>query len=366
MEYGAPSPDGLGAHAACISAPLERAVLVVSTDDLTGLPQVEWIFSMLNAFILDAGRIVQVRVEDKEDLARKDLIWVDLAYPSEAERELVQSVFPLELPEDEELRDLEASARYYQDQHGVHIRSTFVQTVDEAASIVTMSFSLHQGRLLTVHDDDLSLLRLFRMQARSGREIVRDAGDILLGCYELGVERDADVLEGIYRALDEVGGLVLSRKKQITSRGMRDNVERIAVHEDLNSKVRLDLIDNRRALSFLLRSRVLSPEQTQRVKGVLRDIESLNGHTGFIFDKINFLMDALLGMINLEQNKIIKIFSIAAVVFLPPTLVASIYGMNFENIPEMKWPLGYPLALLLMVLAGGAPYLYFRQKGWLD
>jgi magnesium transporter len=196
--------------------------------------------------------------------------------------------------------------------------------------------------------------------------MVKDAGDILLGCYELGVERDADVLEQIYGALDEVGAVVLSRKRQITSRVMRDNVERIAVQEDLNSKVRLDLIDNRRALSFLLRIRVLSPEQTQRVKGVLRDIESLNGHTGFIFDKINFLMDALLGMINLEQNKIIKIFSIAAVVFLPPTLVASVYGMNFENMPEMKWAFGYPMALLLMILAGGAPYLYFRQKGWLD
>jgi len=321
---------------------------------------------MLTAFILDEGRVIQARIDDKQDLTRKDLIWVDLAHPSQEERELVRSVFPLELPEDEELQDLEASARYYQDQHGVHIRSTFVQTVDDVASIVTMSFSLHRGRLLTVHDDDLSVLRLFRMQARSGRGMVKDAGDILLGCYELGVERDADVLEQIYGALDEVGAMVLSRKRKITSRVMRDNVERIAVQEDLNSKVRLDLIDNRRALSFLLRSRVLSPEQTQRVKGVLRDIESLNGHTGFIFDKINFLMDALLGMINLEQNKIIKIFSIAAVVFLPPTLVASIYGMNFEHMPEMKWALGYPMALLLMILAGGAPYLYFRQKGWLD
>jgi magnesium transporter len=147
---------------------------------------------------------------------------------------------------------------------------------------------------------------------------------------------------------------------------MRDNIERIAAQEDLNGKVRLDLMDNRRALSFLLRSRMISREQSQEVKGILRDIESLNGHTGFIFDKINFLMDALLGMINLEQNKIIKIFSIAAVVFLPPTLVASIYGMNFESMPELQWPWGYPLALLLMIGAGAMPYFYFRRKGWLD
>jgi magnesium transporter len=321
---------------------------------------------MLGAFVLVEGRVVQTRIDDREDLTRKDLIWVDLAYPTQQERELVRSVFPLELPDDEELQDLEASARYYQDQHGIHIRSTFVQTVEETAAIVTMSFSLHQGRLLTVHDDDLSVLRLFRMQARSGRRLVGDAGDILLGCYELGVERDADALEQIYGALDEVGAVVLSRKDHITSRVMRENVERIAAQEDLNSKVRLDLIDNRRALSFLLRSRALSPEQMQRVKGVLRDIDSLTGHTGFIFDKINFLMDALLGMINLEQNKIIKIFSIVAVVFLPPTLVASIYGMNFENMPEIKWAWGYPVALFFMVIAGAAPYVYFRKKGWLD
>lgn len=320
---------------------------------------------MLSAFVLDQGRVIQTRVEKKDDLIKKDVIWVDLAYPSDEERELVQSVFPLELPDDEELQDLEASARHYQDQHGVHIRSTFVQTGDDVPAIVTMSFSLHQGRLLTVHDDDLTLLRLFRMQARSSGGSIGDAADILLGCYELGVERDADLLEEIYRALDEVGTLVLNRNKHITSASMRQNVERIAVQEDLNSKVRLDLMDNRRALSFLLRSRVLSPDQTKVVKGILRDIDSLNGHTGFIFDKINFLMNALLGMIDLEQNKIIKIFSIAAVVFLPPTLVASIYGMNFDHMPEVSWPYGYPLALFVMLVAGTTPYLYFKRKGWL-
>jgi magnesium transporter len=248
----------------------------------------------------------------------------------------------------------------------VHIRSTFIQNSDQTPSNVTMSFTLHEGRLLTVHDEDLTFLRLFRMQARAGTVIVNDAMDILLGCYELAVEQDADVLEEMYKTLDEVAALVLSRDKHITGSVMRDNIERIAAQEDLNGKVRLDLMDNRRALSFLLRSRVVSPAHTQAVKGILRDIESLNGHTGFIFDKINFLMDALLGMINLEQNKIIKIFSIAAVVFLPPTLVASVYGMNFDIMPELRWPWGYPSALLLMIFAGAAPYLYFRRKGWLD
>lgn len=321
---------------------------------------------MLSAFVLTDGKLMQVRVDAEEDLTRKETIWIDLADPTDEERELVQSVFRLELPEDEELQNLQASARYYQDEHGMHIRSTFIQNSEQTPSNVTMSFTLHEGRLLTVHDEDLTFLRLFRMQARAGTVIVNDAMDILLGCYELAVEQDADVLEEMYKTLDEVAALVLSREKHITGSVMRDNIERIAAQEDLNGKVRLDLMDNRRALSFLLRSRVVSPAHTQAVKGILRDIESLNGHTGFISDKINFLMDALLGMINLEQNKIIKIFSIAAVVFLPPTLVASIYGMNFDIMPELRWPWGYPSALLLMIFAGAAPYLYFRRKGWLD
>jgi magnesium transporter len=321
---------------------------------------------MLSAFVLNEGRLTEIQIESTEDLTRKETIWVDLAYPTEPERELVQSVFRFELPEDEELRDLQTSARSYQDEYGVHIQSEFLQRSGDGASNITVSFTLHEGRLLTVHDEDLTFLRLFRMRSRTGIGMVGDAVDIMLDCYALAVEQDSDALEEIYKILDQVSGLVLERHKEITDRVMRDNIDLIAKQEDLNGKVRLDLMDNRRALSFLLRSKVLSSDQYQEVRGILRDIESLNGHTGFIFEKINFLMDVLLGMISLTQNKIIKIFSIAAVVFLPPTLVASIYGMNFAIMPELQWPLGYPLAILLMIIAGGTPYWYFKHKGWLE
>ena len=319
---------------------------------------------MLSACELNDGKLMQIRVDSKEDLTRKETIWIDLASPTDEERELVQSLFRLELPEDEELQDLQASERYYQDEEGVHIRATFIENNDQAPRNATLSFTLHAGRLLTVHDDELAFLRLFRMRARAVPGLVSDALDIILGCYAVAVEHDSDILEEMYKILDEVGALILN-KDEITDRVMRDHMERIVAQEDLNGKVRLDLMDNRRALSFLLRSRILSPEQSEEVRGILRDIESLNGHTGFIAEKINFLMDGLLGLINLAQNKIIKIFSIAAVVFLPPTLVASIYGMNFANMPELQWPFGYPLAILLMIIAAVTPYWYFKQKGWL-
>jgi magnesium transporter len=139
----------------------------------------------------------------------------------------------------------------------------------------------------------------------------------------------------------------------------------IAEQEDLNGQIRRNILDTQRAVSFLLRRKLLTSTQLEDAQQILRDIESLNSHTAFLFGKINFLMDATVGFININQNNVIKIFSVAAVALLPPTLIASIYGMNFEFMPELKWMMGYPFALGLMVTSVLLPYLFFRRKGWL-
>ena len=139
----------------------------------------------------------------------------------------------------------------------------------------------------------------------------------------------------------------------------------IAKEEDLNGRIRRNVMDTRRALSFMMRSRMLNAEQFEEARQILRDIDSLDSHTAFLFDKINFLMDATVGFININQNKIIKIFSVASVALLPPTLIASIYGMNFQYMPELNQTWGYPAALVLMVLSAVGPMLYFRKRGWL-
>ncbi len=133
----------------------------------------------------------------------------------------------------------------------------------------------------------------------------------------------------------------------------------------LNGRIRRNLMDTRRAISFLMRRRRLSTDEVEDARLILRDIESLNGHTSFLFDKINFLMDATVGFININQNKVIKIFSVVSVALLPPTLIASIYGMNFEFMPELKWQFGYPLSIGLMIASIAAPFWFFRKKGWL-
>ena len=321
--------------------------------------------SALKAFVFSAGRLVQLPSLTPEDLARPDIVWVDMVNPSDEERELVQRAFRLELPEDEELLDLEESARCYADEHGLHISSFFLHKDADVTSNVTVSFVFNAGRLLTIRQEELAVFRLFRLRARVQPGFVSSAQDILLAIYDAAVEYDADMLEEIYTELEPISQSVLNRQEEMTDQRMAETVARLAAYEDINGKVRLDLMDTRRALSFLLRSRTLSADQENTLREVLRDLESLNNHTGFLFDKINFLMDAVMGLINLAQNKIIKIFSIASVVFLPPTLVASIYGMNFQYMPELAQVWGYPAALVLMVFSGFAPYWYFRRKGWL-
>ncbi len=321
--------------------------------------------SALKAFVFNAGRLVQLPSLTPEDLTRPDIVWVDMVNPSDEERELVQRAFRLELPEDEELLDLEESARCYADEHGLHISSFFLHKDVEVTSNVTVSFVFNAGRLLTIRQEELAVFRLFRLRARVQPGFVTTAQDILLAIYDAAVEYDADMLEEIYTELEPISQSVLNRQEEMTDQRMGETVSKLAAYEDINGKVRLDLMDTRRALSFLLRSRSLSAEQEANLREILRDLESLNNHTGFLFEKINFLMDAVMGLINLAQNKIIKIFSIASVVFLPPTLVASIYGMNFQFMPELAQVWGYPFALIIMVFSGFAPYWYFRRKGWL-
>ena len=244
------------------------------------------------------------------------------------------------------------------------MRTDFLLEEDDGPSrIVTVAFILARQMLFSVHTDDLPVFRLVRMRARSRPGSIADYMDVLLDLYATDAEYSADALEGIYQNLEEVSGRVL--QKEFTDQDAAAALNAIAHEEDLNGRIRRNMMDTRRAVSFLMRGRLLNTDQFEEARQIMRDIESLDGHTSFLFDKINFLMDATVGFININQNKIIKIFSVASVAFLPPTLIASIYGMNFKWLPELDWSLGYPFALLLMVTSAIAPFWYFRRRGWL-
>jgi magnesium transporter len=315
---------------------------------------------MLNAFRLDGHRLAPFPVGGAL-VPLTDALWIDLVDPTEEERLEVQALYRQDLPEVDEVEEIEASARSYEDEYGLHVHSLFLHEVDGRPRNTSVAFTLSDHRLFTVRDREIPVFRLLRMQARRSVGLVEDSVSVIVSLFEIKVDDLADTLEELYQSLEATAQRVL----ETSEADLEGSIDELARHEDLNGKVRLCLMDTQRALTFLLRRGRLSIEQAERVREILRDIDSLLPHNAFLFEKVNFLMDAAQGFINIEQNQIIKIFSIAAVVFLPPTLVASIYGMNFHFMPEVNWPWGYPLALVLMVASGIAPYLYFKRKGWL-
>jgi magnesium transporter len=320
---------------------------------------------MINVFALHNGRLSQIHIECREDLVNTTPIWVDLTDPNEEEREWVKGIYGVTLPGEDEVKDIESSARYYEADNGdLHIRTDFlIDDDDEPAVTVTVAFILARDILFSVHNIDLPVFRLVRLRARSRPGSIDDYKDVLMDLYATDAEYSADALERVYQSLEEVSRTVL--QKDFSDKDAAMALNAIALEEDLNGRIRRNMMDTRRALSFLMRGRLLNAEQFEEARQILRDIESLDGHTSFLFDKINFLMDATVGFININQNKIIKIFSVASVAFLPPTLIASIYGMNFAKFPELQWDFGYPLALGLMLASAITPFLYFKHRGWL-
>jgi magnesium transporter len=327
---------------------------------------------MLNIFTLANGRLFQEEIESLEELSQFQPIWVDLESPTVEEKRWVAQYFGLSIPDDAMDEDIEESARFYEEDNGdLHIRSDFLLTGDEVSHTVRVAFILNQhndqlksrGVLFSIHEEDVPVFRLLRMRARRMPGLIEDAKDVLLKLFDADAEYSADTLEGIHDALEETS-------KQVLAGDVTDEVAgvvlgNIARQEDMNGRIRRNVMDTRRAVSFMMRSKMLGVDQYEEARQILRDIDSLDSHTAFLFDKINFLMDATVGFININQNKIIKIFSVASVALLPPTLFASIWGMNFKHMPELDWTVGYPIAICVMVASALLPMWYFRRRGWL-
>ena len=327
---------------------------------------------MLNIFTLANGRLFQEEIESLEELSKFQPIWVDLESPTLEEKRWVKQYYGLSIPEDAMDEDIEESARFYAEDNGdLHIRSDFLVADQADPRTVRVAFILNQhngelkskGVLFSIHDEDVPVFRLLRMRARRAPGLIEDAKEVLLKLFDADAEYSADTLEGIYVELEKVSGKVLSG--DVTDQLAGEVLAAIAQHEDLNGRIRRNMMDTRRALSFMMRSKMLNADQFEDARQILRDIDSLDSHTAFLFDKINFLMDATVGFININQNKIIKIFSVASVALLPPTLIASLYGMNFKFMPELDWKLGYPYALAIMAASALVPMWYFRKRGWL-
>lgn len=306
------------------------------------------------------------------DGLKTDMIWIDLFRPTPDEERAVETALLIEVPTREELQEIELSSRLYTEGDAVFLTATLLYNADDQYPHTTpVTFILTNDRLVTVRYEDPGPFRSFRYSAERHAELCLSGNDALLGLLDAVIERTADILERVQADVDRVSLELFSHGdghvrpnessslyREILRREGRSQLFTLKIHESLGSVGRM--------VTFLSRPSDTKPSKTvtQRFKTLTRDIDSLSEHATHLAQTLAFLQDATLGLINIEQNEIIKIFSIAAVVLLPPTLVASIYGMNFHFIPELSWAFGYPFALALMFAAAYLPYWYFKRRGW--
>jgi len=318
--------------------------------------------SQMNAFELQDGRLRQIPIESRKNLEGIKPIWIDLLGATKAERAYVGAHFGLNLPDPGEVTDLEVSSRYHIEDNGeIHLLSNFLLDREGNSRSIPVAFILHQGILFSLRNEELPVFRLQRRRARTQAGYVTDCNDVLLDLYGADVEYSADSLEDIYATLGQVGRQVLS--ETISDGEAAAILGDIAEEEDLNGRIRGNILDTQRAINFLMRSKIWSPTQFDDAKQVLRNIESLNSHTSFLFDKINFLMDATIGFININQNRRINQLTVFGVVFMPVNILAGMGGMSeFSMMTQgIPWPLAYGGFLTFSSLMGVATYVALKH-----
>lgn len=325
---------------------------------------------MIRAYHLD-GRAEIINAAEPRQALEADSLWLDLINPDLAEEALVEKLLGIPLPTREDLKDIEPSSRLYVEEGGVYMTGSLVWKAEsDLPEITDVAFILAGHRLVTIRYAEPRAFALFSAALLRMPGKYRSGAELLARLLETIVDRTAEVLEAGVARIDELSATVfVDRKvaKRRPPRFLEDKLLDIASHHRLVSKARDSLVSLSRMVAFL-RSlpKVREDREADELCGIVaHDIQSLSEHAAFVSNNITFLLDASLGLINVEQNAIIKIFSIASVVFLPPTLVASIYGMNFHFMPELEWTFGYGFALVAMLLSAVIPFLLFRWKGWL-
>lgn len=330
---------------------------------------------MLTTYVKSAKGGLQLA--NFEQSAVSDIVWVDLCDPTSQEERAVESQLGINVPTRDEMHEIELSSRLYTESGAIYATAMIVTKTDtHEPESHAISFVLGKQALITVRYStprSFTLVSNRLCNVKDGSISAANGGAVFLALCDAVVDRLADVLENAGRDLDMLGRTLF--RPGLTDKKSRDTAKpdydaalrQIGVLGDIISKARESLGSISRMLSYVLQHGRIArdAEDFVRIQELLGDIAPLNDHANFLANKVGFLLNATLGMIGMEQNGTIKIFSVAAVVFLPPTLLASIYGMNFHHMPELDWRYGYPIAICLMVLAAWLPYQYFKRKKWL-
>ena len=295
----------------------------------------------------------------------EDAVWIELVEPTRAEEVAVERSLGLLLPTREEMAEIEASSRLYQEDGGTFMTATILVNADgQLPTAAPVTFVLYGAKLVTIRYVEPRAFAVFAAQAERQPSLCPNGSQTFLGLLDAVVDRTADILERTAAEVEVQSRAIFSRPRGAAFEEILNKLGRAQI---VNSKARDSLVSLARLLSFATLADQFDGEKDLRdhLKSLQRDVQSITDHSSYMAGNITFLLDAALGLINIEQNSIFKVFSVFSIVFLPPTLIAGVYGMNFEHMPELKWLDGYPLAICLMAVAAIAPLLWFKRNGWL-
>lgn len=289
-----------------------------------------------------------------------DIIWIDLNDPTGEEKREVETFLGTEIQSRAQAEEIESTSRFFETADAIFANTNFLISQPDSFIYDTVSFTLCKDILITLHNSDLRTLTETGRKLQREPQLLTTGFHVMIAILEQRIDLDADMIEGIAKEI-----AYLSKQ---TSLGQKINEEQLLHINQMQENtmlIRENIIDKQRVLSSILRSNKFPSDLYQKLNFMIKDINSLINHTDFSFERLEYLQNTLLGLISIEQNKIIKIFTVATVIFAPPTLIASIYGMNFKFMPEFSWAYGYPFALFLMLVLTVLILWYFKKKKWL-
>lgn len=316
---------------------------------------------MIRVYTINSGRIEQFKNPALQDISQyANILWIDLQSPSSQEREFIEKKFSIEFFTSQEVQEIESSSRFFETEETIEINLGFVST-DVELSVQNVTFILKNQILFTYRQGDVKTFAEAVRRLKTMSTETKDHGlDVFLTILETRIDGDADLIESINRRVNHVSKALIAQKslKEDLLLGIAQLQENVMIlHQAITEKQRI--------VSSLIRIPEFNRLGNERLTIIIRDIASLLQHSQFSSQRLEYLQNTFLGLVNIEQNQVIKIFTVVTVIFMPPTLIASIYGMNFKHMPELDWVAGYPVALALMIASSLIFLWYFRRKKWL-
>jgi len=306
-----------------------------------------------NKFLRETG------LDHFEELDLNNLIWIDLLNPTEDEKEQVERFLQINLQTRQQVEEIETSSRYLETQELIIANSSFLVSINGSFYQNPVSFLIKRNILITLRMAELRVFNETIKKIETNLKAYPTGYHILATMFETRIDLDADFIENLAKDISYISKR-LSVEKDLDEKMILE----ITKYQESTMLIRENIIDKQRVISGILKSELFPNDCNQKFKVMIKDIGSLLDYTTFNFGRLEYLQNTFLGLINIEQNKIIKIFTVASVAFMPPTLIASIYGMNFKFLPELNWTFGYVFALFLIISSSLGTLSYFRRKKW--